>query len=167
MMGMNLKGRWMALAGTLVAAGILGTGVALAATGGGAAALTDKLQAAVQSGKLTQAEADVMQQLANLRKAAMEKLKADEKALIDQAVKDGKLTQDQAKKLTQRLRRKHHGGRHGHMGGKWKNLTPEQMKAKLDEAVKSGKLTQEQADKIMERWNQRHNGSSGQEKAKP
>jgi polyhydroxyalkanoate synthesis regulator phasin len=127
-MYMNLKSKWSIIAGTVLVSGaLLTTGVVFAANGStteaAAAAATaqapaktqaDRLDAAVTSGKITQAEADVLKQLDGLRQAAMDKLKADSQTIIDQAVKDGKLTQDQADKLAQHD--DHMGGRDGHGG---------------------------------------------------
>lgn len=148
---MNLKGKVALLVGSTLVAGGLLTTAAFAATGDGAATTETpaasapvqkgfNLDQAVADGKLTQAEADVMKQVEDLRKAAMEKLQADTKAVVDQAVADGKITQKQADKMLS-----HKGpGKEGHPG-----MSPEEMKAKLEEEVKAGKMTQEQADKIL------------------
>jgi len=175
---MNLKSKWGAVAGAVVITGaVLTAGIALAeSSNSGAAASPSATQApskdrtnwldeAVKSGKLTQAEADVMKQLDDLRKSAMEKLQADEKAIIDQAVKDGKLTQDQADKLSKHpgpmggpmdggRGGRDHGGP-GPMGKGRQPMTQEQLKAKLDEEVKAGKLTQAQEDEMLKKFAQR------------
>jgi hypothetical protein len=131
---MNLKSKWSIIAGTVLVSGaLLTTGVVFAASGSStesapnAAATTaqpsaqtkaDRLEAAVTSGQITQAEADVLKQLDGLRQTAMDKLKADSQTIIDQAVKDGKITQDQATKLAQHDDHMGgHGGRHGGRGG--------------------------------------------------
>lgn len=164
---MNMK-RLGAIAGAVLVSGALLAGGAMAANL--PSKLTDKLQSQVQAGKITQNQADVFTQLFNLRQAAMTKLKADEKALIDQAVKDGKLTQAQADQLAKRGDHLGEGDRHEH-GGKGdrvrfrdKNMTADQLKAKLDAAVKAGKLKQEQADQILKKW-QSH--KDAQKQAKP
>jgi hypothetical protein len=131
-MYMNLKSKWSIIAGTVLVSGaLLTTGVVFAASGSNTEAApaaaaaaaqapaktqADRLDAAVTSGKITQAEADVLKQLDGLRQAAMDKLKADSQTIIDQAVKDGKITQDQADKLAQHD--DHMGGRDGHHGGR-------------------------------------------------
>lgn len=120
---MEIKRKWMAIAGAVLVVGALGSGAGLAAGGstGNTAPGAHWIDSAVKAGKLTQAQADVMQQLVNQKRAAMTKLKADQKAAIDQAVKAGKLTQAEADQLLQRLERKgHHGpgqGKFGRMGG--------------------------------------------------
>jgi polyhydroxyalkanoate synthesis regulator phasin len=160
MMHMNAKNKWLVRIGTVLVAGILTTGVAMADGG-----LQERLQKAVEAGKLTQGQAEVMTQLHDLRVAAWSKLKADSQALIEQAVKDGKITREQADEMLERMakpgRKGHkgwHGRPHGFLGKEghpFKGMTPDQMKAKLDEAVKAGKLTREQADKMLERFTER------------
>jgi polyhydroxyalkanoate synthesis regulator phasin len=158
---MNLKHKWSAIAGTVVVAGgLLAAGAVYAAdsapnaaapatTQTQKAAPQDRLADAVSSGKLTQAEADVLKQIDALRQTAMDKLKADSQAVIDQAVKDGKLTQEQADKLAK-------GGpgfggpRGGGKGFGHGNMTQADLKAKLDAEVQSGKLTQAQEDKMLQ-----------------
>ncbi|MGE5675170.1 MAG: hypothetical protein ACM3XM_15075 [Mycobacterium leprae] len=105
---MNVKQKWMATAGAAaVTAGILTTGIAMAANGDTTAAsataapaasaqqsgqkghqfspeqLKAQLDQQVKDGKLTQGQEDVMLQLDSLRQASMTKLQADEKAAID------------------------------------------------------------------------------------
>jgi polyhydroxyalkanoate synthesis regulator phasin len=177
---MNLKHKWSAIAGTVVVAGgLLAAGAVYAAdsapnaaapatTQTQKAAPQDRLADAVSSGKLTQAEADVLKQIDALRQTAMDKLKADSQAVIDQAVKDGKLTQEQADKLAKggpgfggprggdfgggrKDGMGHDGGHRG--GGKGfghGNMTQEELKTKLDAEVQSGKLTQAQEDKMLQ-----------------
>ncbi len=120
---MNLKHRAALIAGSVVISAGLLTGAALAATDGTvptpaavAAAVTGRLEQAVADGRITQAEADVMQQLADLRASVMAKLQTDSQAIIDQAVTDGKITQEQADNMQK------YGGRgfkgHGRPGGR-------------------------------------------------
>lgn len=119
-MNLNLKHKYAVIAGAALLAGsLLVTGSALAASGSAgdapaasAPAKADRLDQAVADGKLTQAEADVIKQIDELRQAAMEKLQADVKAVIEQAVADGKITQEQADQMLS-----HKGpGRFGHGG---------------------------------------------------
>ncbi|MDB4896970.1 MAG: hypothetical protein JWN15_3232 [Firmicutes bacterium] len=149
---MNMK-RLGAIAGAVLVSGALLTGGAMAANL--PSKLADKLQSQVQAGKITQNQADVVSQLFNLRQSAMTKLKADEKALIDQAVKDGKLTQAQADQLAKRGDHFGEGGAKGDRQFFDKNMTADQLKAKLDTAVKAGKLTQAKADKILQQFQNR------------
>jgi polyhydroxyalkanoate synthesis regulator phasin len=170
MVKMNMK-RLGAIAGAVLVSGALLTGGAMAANL--PSKLADKLQSQVQAGKITQNQADVVSQLFNLRQSAMTKLKADEKALIDQAVKDGKLTQAQADQLAKRG--DHFGEGNWQKGGAKgdrqffdKNMTADQLKAKLDTAVKAGKLTQEKADQILQRFQNRgQSHQQGQTDSKP
>lgn len=112
-MNLNFKNKFALIAGSAVLTGALLTGAAYAASNDSAAApapsaataQANNLDQAVKDGKLTQAQADLMKQIGDLRKSAMEKVQADSKAIIDQAVKDGKITQDQADKML-----KGHGG---------------------------------------------------------
>jgi polyhydroxyalkanoate synthesis regulator phasin len=168
---MNLKSRWIAIASGVMVAGAVSAGAAMAATGSTTPAPTQapaqtqaqsraqseaaRIQAAVASGKLTQAQADVLKQLGDLRQAAMAKVKTDEKAVLDQAVASGKLTQAEADKLLQRgeMGGQERGkGGHGNWGHKGADLTPAQFKANLDQQVKDGKLTQAQADTRMQQF---------------
>lgn len=176
---MNLKTKWLTIAGSAIAASALLAGAAFAAGAPAnpapAPAPTAKVQAAVKAGKLTQAEADLIQQVRQLQQTKMAKVQADAKALVDQAVKDGKLTQAQADQLLQ----SHKGGRKPgaaagskHWQGKHKELPGQeeqddkqgpaqegqnehkhdgaQLKTRLDAQVKAGKLTQNQADVMLQ-----------------
>ena len=119
---MNKVTKWATIAGTVLITGGLIVGAAVAApalsSSGNAPAAAQTpgqshLDKAVKEGKLTQAEADVLKQLGDLRKSYMEKYKADAKNLIDQAVKSGKITQEQADKMLKGHAK--HGWR-GHKG---------------------------------------------------
>lgn len=128
-----------------------------------AQSVADRLQAAVTSGRLTQAQADVMKQLFDLRKAAMDKLKTDEKGVVDQAVTAGTLNQAEAHKLLQ-----HEGkggpehGRGDHKGERFGNVTLDQVKAKLDQLVQDGKLTQTEADKRLQQFTDHQKQEAGE-----
>jgi polyhydroxyalkanoate synthesis regulator phasin len=153
---MNLKGKIGVAAGALLIAGSVMVGSVLAAEPNTPTDSTGTAQTAPAS-KLSQAAQDVLKQVQELRKSVMDKLKTDEQALVDQAVKDGKITQDEGTKLMQHGR---HGGpgmmkegRGGHGPGPGMKggapLTQDELKAKLAEAVTAGKMTQEQADAIL------------------
>ncbi|MGE5675277.1 MAG: hypothetical protein ACM3XM_15615, partial [Mycobacterium leprae] len=93
----------------------------------------------------------------------------DTQALIDQAVRDGKITQDQATQMRNRMGPKGHGGpgwAHDGKGlppqimkelGDLRGLSQDQVKAKLDAAVKAGTITQAQADKFLQFWQSHQN----------
>lgn len=154
---MNLRRKWGVVAGTLLVAGGLLTGVAFAANAAdtNAAPATNAPAAAKERPALTEGEKQVHEQLRSLWQSTMEKLKADSKAVIDEAVQKGTITQEQADKLQQRGMHGKLGPKAGKMHGRGKGmmgpaLSAEELKAKLDEAVKSGKMTREQADKILE-----------------
>jgi hypothetical protein len=87
------------------------TGVALAAAGGGAVAATqdDPEQSILD---------DAAKRLNVTPKALEDALRAAEDAQLDQAVKDGRLTQEQADRIKERRARNGHvlGGRFGHHG---------------------------------------------------
>lgn len=152
---MKLNKKWAAIAGAVLLSGAVVTSVAMASPGHGAgSAKPNQVDKLVEQGKLTQAEADVLKQLQQLRRNHMEQLKKESTALIDQAVKDGKLTQQQAERLS-KLGRKHFmHGRKGELHFKLKGLTQEQLKAKLDSLVAEGRISQEQAAKILEHHSQ-------------
>lgn len=149
---MNLRRKWGVIAGTLLIAGGLLTGVAFAANAADdtTAPTTTESAASKERPALTEGEKQVHEQLRSLWQSNMEKLKADSKAVIDEAVQKGTITQEQADRLQERGMHKF-GRKHGKMGKSLMGpaLSAEELKAKLDEAVKSGKLTQEQADKIL------------------
>ena len=154
---MNLKRKIGMVAGALLITGGLLTGAALAAEPDAAA---QAAQAAKQT-VLSEGQKGLLQQLHDLRKSYMEKFQAEAKALTDQAVAEGKVTQEEADRLLQK------GGRgfgvRGHYkmmprgGGQgfgmgMKAMTVEAMKAKLDAAVANGTITAEQAAKMLEQF---------------
>ncbi len=158
---MDLKRKVGVAVGAVLLTGALLTGAAFASEEGKApTAQTERVDKAVQEGKLTQGEADTLKKLGELRRSYMEKYKAEAKALLEQSVKDGKITKEQAQRIL-----KHQQGRMQHHGKGWgkpgKALTEEQLKSKLAEAVKSGKITQEKADAILQKW-QEHKAKAQQ-----
>ncbi|HWI61011.1 MAG TPA: hypothetical protein VNT75_04160 [Symbiobacteriaceae bacterium] len=98
---MNRK--WGTMAGTLlITASLLAGGAAYAAERTEPAEKTDlkqKLQEKVEEGKLTAGEAEVVQKLHELRRGYHEKFRTDAQALIDQAVKEGKITKEQGERF--------------------------------------------------------------------
>lgn len=145
---MWINRRWALVAGTVLVSGALLTGAALA-SGSGA-----KPTAAQTETNRTPGESEVQKQLSDLRQRHFTQMRDEAKAIIDQAVKDGKLTQEQADKMTNRFAHPW-GQRKSKMPHNLKGLTQDELKAKLDAAVKNGKMTQEQADKLMQRWTER------------
>lgn len=154
MTNMNLKRKWAAAASAVLVVGALSAGAAWAARDDAAAPAAN-----AQTSQSTPAESNVLKQLHELRRAERAKLKAAEKALVEQAVTDGKLTREQADRMLKRIEHAGHPGRKAH---KWANMTRDEVKARLDEAVKSGRMTQDKADHILERWTQRHAAPQGQ-----
>jgi polyhydroxyalkanoate synthesis regulator phasin len=169
-----LPKKWLVAAGAVLVSGALATGVAFAASNDQGEAKgwfgpfhgfhamkgpkgPADLSQLVESGKITQAEADVLKQLQELHQKQMAQLKADSQALIDKAVAEGKITQEQAEKLKRPLAGKfgEPGGFRMHMGGH-PFKTEAELKAHLDEKVKSGRLTQEQADQMLKHWQEMH-----------
>jgi polyhydroxyalkanoate synthesis regulator phasin len=145
-MYMGLKNKFGVLAGSVLIAGGVLTGAVFAAEAPEATTQPTQTEQSAKRSELTAGQKEVLQQLSDLRKSAMEKLQADSKAVIDQAAAEGKITQEQADKLLRR------GGRGmGGFFGKRAPVAAEDLKARLDEAVKAGKMTQEQANKILER----------------
>lgn len=172
---MNPKRRWMALVAGVLALGLIAGGAAMAAEGDVPATTQTPAQQS-RKPQLSEAEKAVLQQLRDLHKSYMEKLKAESEALIDKAVAGGTLTQEQADRLKARAGKPgkgpRMGPRHGkhphgpgmmpggpgmgmHRPGLGKLLTAEEVKAKLDEAVSSGRLSQEQAEAMLQRWTER------------
>jgi polyhydroxyalkanoate synthesis regulator phasin len=153
-MGVITK-KWAVIVGTAAIATSIAAGSAFAASAPKAVApnAADPTQQADNGAHkhdktpLSPAQEAVMTQIKALAKKHMEQLKTESTALIDQAVKDGKLTQAQADEMKSRSMGSM--GDHG-KGGSWMKapMTKEQRDAKLDAAVKSGKMTQEQADKL-------------------
>lgn len=168
---MNLK-KMGTMAGAILVSGALITGVAFAAeatTTTPPAASTETKAAVPATSQLTEGEKDIFTKLQELRKTYKDKLTADSKALVDGAVTEGKITQEQGDRLLQHGGKggpggkgfgrggKHgfggeRGGKHAGLGagflGDFESLTTEALKAKLDAAVAEGKITQDQADKI-------------------
>ncbi|MDF2627577.1 MAG: hypothetical protein K0R39_1408 [Symbiobacteriaceae bacterium] len=126
-MNLNLKNKFAVLAGSALITATVLSGAAFAATDSttadSAAAAAPAATAPVKAdrlnleqavdGTLTQAQADILTQLGALRTAAREKVQADAKAVLDQAVAEGKLTQEEADEL---LSFKGHGGGKGRGG---------------------------------------------------
>ncbi|HYG60880.1 MAG TPA: hypothetical protein VD902_22610 [Symbiobacteriaceae bacterium] len=158
---MKLNNKLGIVAGALLISGSLLTGAAFAA--GDTDANPAKAVAAAKA-TLSEGAQAVRTQLGDLRKAAMEKLQADSKALVDQAVAEGKITQEEADRMLRpvdkrfrvpgKLMMKHPGGGKA-MFHFDKDMTQEELQAKLDTAVKDGKMTQEQADKMLKFWTER------------
>jgi polyhydroxyalkanoate synthesis regulator phasin len=167
---MGFTKKWAVIVGTAAIATSIAAGSAFAASGtkGAAPNAADPTQPVDIAGTtervdfvmgtddhvktpLSPAQEAVAVQLKALVTKHMEQLKTESTALIDQAVKDGKLTQAEADALKAKsMGRK---GDHGKGGFQFKmktpmNMTKEQRDAELDAAVKAGKLTQEQADKM-------------------
>jgi polyhydroxyalkanoate synthesis regulator phasin len=138
---MNLK---QLLSAALIAGALL-TGPGGAQASGEPERPTNPATDAVHARQLTPAEQEVHKQLGDLRRAHRERYKADARALVDKAVKDGKLTREQGDRL---LAHKHKG--------KWRHMSREELQTKLDERVQSGKITRERADEIMKEWEQHH-----------
>ncbi|HYF78180.1 MAG TPA: hypothetical protein VD973_13650 [Symbiobacteriaceae bacterium] len=129
-MNLNLKNKFAVLAGSALITATVLSGAAFAATtdstsadpssaasAASAPAKADRLSLdqAVADGQLTQAQADILKQLGDLRTAAREKIEADSKAIVDQAVAAGTITQEEADAL---LSHKGHGGGKGHGKGR-------------------------------------------------
>lgn len=159
---MKITRRVGIIAGSVLLIGALATGAALAAGNLSGAKAAERLQQAVQSGKMTQGEADLLTQLDQVRTSYMEKMKTEIQATIDKAVADGTVTQEQADRLKKRQGGPGPGpamkGRPGpQKGGKFgwgqrPNLKPAELKAKIEAQVEAGKITREQADAILNRW---------------
>lgn len=162
---MHFKKTWAIVTGTVLVTGMLATGAAFAANSQATTAPAATEQSGTtthgkQHPNLTPGQTEVLKQIGQLRKNYMEQFRTDAKATIEKAVKDGKITQQQADDMLKRFDRsaKGEGGEHNHHRGdhRWsmdlKGLTQDQVKAKLDAAVKEGKLTQAQADKILNKW---------------
>ena len=114
-----------------------------------------KISAAVESGEITQDEADVkladIEAKRNSRQQKMAtKLESIKKKLAD-AVESGEITQEEAraKLIGLQAKKDHekiHGKRHHH---KKPMMDLELIKAKISAAVESGEITQEEADSKM------------------
>lgn len=154
--------------GTGTIPGIAGKAFGFLRGGGPAVDPAERLATAVEAGKLSQGQADVLTQLHELRTKYMGQLKTESEALIDKAVTDGKITQEQADNLKRpgkqggpRMGPKHGGkggpqmhgrGGPGRGGPGFGAQTEDEVKAKLSEGVTAGKLTQEQADQMLKHW---------------
>ncbi|MDF2630801.1 MAG: hypothetical protein K0R39_4632 [Symbiobacteriaceae bacterium] len=84
------------IAGALLISASLFAGSAFAAEKMEKPDLKQRLEEKVREGKLTAGEAEVVQQLHDLRRSYHEKFRTDAQSLIDKAVKDGKITKEQA-----------------------------------------------------------------------
>ncbi|HYF94360.1 MAG TPA: hypothetical protein VD969_19240 [Symbiobacteriaceae bacterium] len=97
---MSLKRKIGIAAGAVVLAGSLLAGAAFANEARAATPAAPGVL--VKQSALSEGAKAVLTQMRELRKAAMEKLKADSKGIIDQAVAEGKITQEEADKLLER-----------------------------------------------------------------
>jgi len=113
-----------------------------------------KIQAALESGGITQEEADEkLEKLENLPQKGFRHghnkphmNPKDLKAKIQAAVESGDITQEQADEKLENLENLPQKG-----FGRWHNkphMNPEDLRAKIQAAVESGDITQEQADFI-------------------
>lgn len=137
---MNLKRTWLTAVGVVLVSGALLTGTASAKPEGAPSAPAEQRQP-------TAGEQELMEGLRAIRKNHREAVQRESRALIDKAAKDGKITQEQAARLQERLSR--FGLKHG-------KLTRTELQKRLAEKVKEGKLTQEQAERILKRWDEKH-----------
>lgn len=87
------------LAGALLISASLFAGTAFAAEKIEKHDLKERLEEKVREGKLTAGEAEVVQQLHDLRRSYHEKFRAEAQSVIDKAVKDGKITPEQAERF--------------------------------------------------------------------
>ena len=88
---------WRNIAGALlISAGVLAGSAAYAADKTDRPDLKQRLEEKVKEGKLTPGEAEVVEKLHGLRRSYHEKFKADANSVIEQALKDGKITKEQA-----------------------------------------------------------------------
>ena len=103
----------------------------------------ERIEQAVEAGKLTQEEADEM--LAKLEAGDFPLREFDPEKIaerIEQAVEAGKLTREEADEMLAKLE-----------AGDFplREFDPEKIAERIEQAVEDGKLTQEQADKMLER----------------
>jgi|GEM_PF-3943387 len=140
---MSMKKKLGIAVGALLISGGVLTGAALANEAPATADPAAQTQGVTKANPLSEAARELLTKIGEIRKSYMEKADTDAKALVDQAVADGKITREEADKLL------HHGGKGFGPGMARVPLTQEELKAKLDELVKSGKLTQEHADKAL------------------
>lgn len=133
---------------TGLAAAALLTGALLAPHAAVAAA--QPAPAPMESGKpaeaLTPAQKEVLKQLRDLRRSYREKLRTDSQAVVEKAVKDGRISRQEADQLLRRVL----------LRPRRPAQTAEEVKARLEDAVRSGKITREQADKILKQWTEAH-----------
>ncbi|HYF78311.1 MAG TPA: hypothetical protein VD973_14305 [Symbiobacteriaceae bacterium] len=87
------------IAGALLISASLFAGTASAAEKMDRPDLKERLEEKVREGKLTAGEAEVVQKLHDLRRSYHEKFRADAQSVIDKAVKDGKITPEQAERF--------------------------------------------------------------------
>ena len=123
------------LAGAAVLSTLLLTATAFAATPKEA---PPKELPKMEQQQLSPGEKEVLQELKELRRSHREKLKADSMSVLERAVKQGKITQEQADKLKARRHAKIH------------KLQGAELKERLDQAVKDGHISPERAEAIME-----------------
>lgn len=105
---------------------------------------------------LSPAQKEVLNQLRDLRKRHREQLQQETREVVEKAVKDGKLTRQEADQLLKRL-----SPRFLHQP-----KSVEEMKAQLDEAVRAGRISQEQADRILQRFKDAKAKADGAESSK-
>lgn len=166
---MKLKNTLATLTGAVLIAGALFSGAALAAGGDTTVAPTTSTQQSDAMAKrtdwisqLSEGGQATWKQLTDLRQSHMEKLKSESEALVNQAMADGTITQEQADKLLSHGGKPggKHGGMHGGPGRGGKGgpgtdrlgQTQEEVQAHLDRHVQEGKLTQAQADQMLQKW---------------
>ncbi|HYF96392.1 MAG TPA: hypothetical protein VD969_29645 [Symbiobacteriaceae bacterium] len=103
---------WRTITGALlISAGVLAGGAAYAAEKADRPDLKQHLEEKVKEGKLTPGEAEVVEKLHGLRRSYHQKFKAEANAVIEQALKDGKITKEQADRFkAPRKRRMPQGG---------------------------------------------------------
>lgn len=87
------------IAGALLISASLFAGTAFAAEKVERSDLKERLEEKVREGKLTAGEAEVVQKLHDLRRSYHEKFQAEAQSVIDKAVKDGKITKEQAERF--------------------------------------------------------------------
>ncbi|HEY8346140.1 MAG TPA: hypothetical protein VIL07_02555 [Symbiobacteriaceae bacterium] len=142
---MQKRLRWLQWTAAVVLTGALLAPQAVAAAEPAAPAPVEA-EAAKPQESLTPAQKEVLKQIRELRKQYRQKLQAESRELVEKAVKEGKLSRQEADQLL-----KHIAPR---------RLKPprsvKEMKARLDEAVRAGKLTREQADQILQHWKESH-----------
>ncbi len=129
--------RWMVVLGAVAIAGSLWGGAALAEKAPGAPATKEYTKPAPSAGNV-----ELQKALEDGYKAHMEQWRTEALAMIDQAVKDGKVSEKEAAGY----RRKYEAPA--------APPSREELKAQLDEMVRLGKITQEHADKKLAGFDQ-------------